>query len=218
MIVTIDGPAGAGKSTVARRLAGLLGFEFLDTGAMYRCVALALLRRGGENALADLPLWIPSLDLKFEPGRSWVGGEEVTETIRNPEVTGLVSAVAEQGAVREKLVAIQQDYGKGRKLVTEGRDQGSVVFPEALCKFFLVADVMERAKRRLRELEAKGQAIPLEELAKQIAIRDHRDANRAIGPMVAAKDAIHLDSTGLTIDQVVLRMEEIVRGRMGRNS
>lgn len=214
MIITIDGPAGAGKSTVAKKLAGRLGFEFLDTGAMYRSVALALLRRGGADQIHTLPEWILPLDLRFEPGRSWIGEEEVTSLIRSHEVTSLVSLVAEHGKVREKLVGIQKEYGVGRSLVTEGRDQGSVVFPNALCKFFLVADVLERARRRLAELEAKGQSIELDILARQIAERDRRDATRAIGPMIPAADAIFVDSTGMGIDEVVGKMEYTIRNRM----
>ncbi len=214
MIVTIDGPAGAGKSTVAKMLAARLGFEFLDTGAMYRSVALELLRRGGPERIADLVDWIDALHLRFGPGQAWIGYEEVTSLIRSGEVTSLVSLVAEHPKVREKLVGIQKSYGVGRSLVTEGRDQGSVVFPHAKCKFFLIADVMERARRRHAELVEKGQGIAMETLAAQIAARDHRDANRAIGPMVAAPDAIMVDSTALRIDQVVELMEKTIRQRM----
>lgn len=213
MIVTIDGPAGAGKSTVAKMLAGRLGFEFLDTGAMYRTVALELLRRGGMGQAAGLAQWIDGLEMAFEPSKAWLRGEEVTREIRSPEVTALVSTVAEHGLVRGRLVGIQKAYGQGRSLVTEGRDQGTAVFPFAFCKFFLIADVNERAMRRFRELETQGGTVNLIELAQQIAERDRRDATREIGPMIAAKDAIVIDSTGLSIVQVVDTLEKQVNLR-----
>ncbi len=218
MIVTIDGPAGAGKSTVAKMLAGRLGFEFLDTGAMYRTVALELLRLGGIDQASGLALWIDDLDLVFEPGKAWLRGEEVTREIRSPEVTALVSTVAEHGLVRRRLVGIQKAYGQGRSLVTEGRDQGTAVFPLAFCKFFLVADVQERALRRFRELETQGGTSSLLELAQQIAERDRRDATREIGPMIAAQDATVIDSTGLSIVQVVDMLEKQVILRRAQSS
>jgi cytidylate kinase len=215
MIVTIDGPAGSGKSTAARALARRLGFEFLDTGAMYRAVALAALRAGlakaGEAALAPL---LERLHLEMPPGgRVVLDGEEVTALIRTPEVTAASSELAALPLVRQRLVALQRACAAGRDLVCEGRDQGTVVFPDAGCKFFLIADLEERVRRRQREMEERGEVVDAPTLRRDVEARDRRDAGRDVAPMKPAEDAILLDSTTLTIEQVVDSMELEVRRR-----
>jgi cytidylate kinase len=214
MIVTIDGPAGAGKSTAAKALAQRLGFEFLDTGAMYRAVTLAGLRADidltNENALATL---VASLQLEMPPGRVMLNGEDVTGLIRTKEITAASGAVANSPAVRRRLVDLQRQIATGRNLVCEGRDQGTIVFPDAACKFFLVADPVERARRRQGEMARRGENLPLEEVLAAQETRDARDAARDIAPMKPAADAVLLDTTQLTLDQVVERMEQEVRQR-----
>jgi cytidylate kinase len=215
MIVTIDGPAGAGKSSAARALARRLDFEFLDTGAMYRAVTLAGLRAGtdlgNEEALARL---VHNLRLELPPGRVVMNEEDVTDLIRSPEVTAASGQVANSPVVRRRLGELQRALAAGRNIVCEGRDQGTLVFPEAGCKFFLVADAAERARRRHRELTARGETLSFAEVLKAQEARDRRDAARIIAPMVPAADAITLDSTSLTIEQVVDRMETEVRRRL----
>jgi len=212
MIVTIDGPAGAGKSTAAMALAQRLGFEFLDTGAMYRAVTLAGLRAGldftDEDALGTL---VAGLDLKMPPGRVLLNGADVTGLIRTKEITAASGAVDSSPAVRRRLVELQRQLAAGKNVVCEGRDQGTLVFPDALCKFFLTADAAERARRRQLEMAARGEELPLPEVLSAQEVRDARDASREIAPMVPAADAVLLDTTHLTLDQVVERMEQEIR-------
>jgi cytidylate kinase len=214
MIVTIDGPAGSGKSSAARLLASRLGFEFLDTGAMYRAVTFAAMRAAidmsDEDALARL---LSTLRLELPGSRILLNGEDVTGLIRTPEITAASGVIASSPVVRRQLVEWQRQLTVGRSVVSEGRDQGTIVFPQAACKFFLVADPRERAGRRQREMQSRGQNIPFDEVLKAQEARDLRDRERAIAPMVPAADAIKMDSTGLTIDEVVARMETIVRER-----
>jgi cytidylate kinase len=212
MIVTIDGPAGAGKSSAARELARRLGFAFLDTGAMYRAVTLAALESGADPAdEAAMDRLLTGLRLEMPPGRVLLNGIDVSKQIRTVEVTAQSGAVASNPAARKHLVALQRRIAEGRDMVCEGRDQGTVVFPDAAYKFFLVADPYERARRRHRELLARGEAVTLDEVLRAQQERDDRDAARALGPMVPAPDAVVLDSTALTPEQVVARMEEEVR-------
>ena len=212
MIVTIDGPAGAGKSSAARELARRLGFAFLDTGAMYRAVTLAALEAGCDVAdEAAMERLLTGMRLEMPPGRVLLNGIDVTKQIRTVEVTARSGAVASSAAVRKHLVTLQRRIAEGRDVVCEGRDQGTVVFPDAACKFFLVADPLERARRRHRELLARGEAVALDEVLRAQQERDDRDAARALGPMVPAPDAVVLDSTALSPEQVVARMEEEVR-------
>jgi cytidylate kinase len=220
MIITIDGPAGAGKSSAARTLAQRLGFEFLDTGAMYRAMALAALRAGldprDESALAGL---VQALRLEMPPGgRVLLGDEDVTLSIRTREVTAATGAVADSPAVRRCLAHMQRTIAAGRSMVCEGRDQGTIVFPDAACKFFLSADPLERARRRQREMEARGERVELEQLLCDQEVRDRRDAARDLAPMKPADDAVLLDSTRLTLEQVVEAMETEVRRRQPRGS
>jgi cytidylate kinase len=217
MIVTIDGPAGSGKSSAARALAGRLGFEFLDTGATYRAVALAV-RRAGLPASLEQPALTALLDrllLEMPPGGKVVlNGEDVTALIRTPDVTAASSEVAVLPAVRQRLSEWQRAIARGRDMVCEGRDQGTVVFPDAGCKFFLTASPEERARRRHREMEARGEHVDLPALRAALEVRDRRDAGRDLAPLRPADDAVVLDSTGLTLDAVVGRMEEEVRRRL----
>jgi cytidylate kinase len=215
MIVTIDGPAGAGKSSAARSLALRLGFDFLDTGAMYRAVALAAVRAGCDLAdPAAAGSLLGGLRLEMPPGRVLLGGEDVTALIRTPQVTAATAAAADSAPVRRRLAGWQRALAAGRNIVCEGRDQGTIVFPDAECKFFLLADPRERARRRQRELCARGQDVPFEEVLRAQQERDARDAARDIAPMVPAADAVVLDSTALSPDQVVAAMEQEVRRRM----
>ena len=218
MIITIDGPAGAGKSSAARALAQRLGFEFLDTGAMYRSVALAARRAGVDLAdPAAAEALVAGLRLELPAGRVLLDGEDVSAAIRRPEVTAATGAAADSPAVRRRLADLQRAIAAGRNMVAEGRDQGTVVFPDAVCKFFLVADPEERARRRQRELEARHKPVDFAALLAAILERDRRDAARDIAPMRPADDAILLDTTRLSLDEVVDRMETECRCRFSRS-
>jgi cytidylate kinase len=214
MIVTLDGPAGAGKSSAAKALARRLAFEFLDTGAMYRVVTLAALRARidlqDQHALAGL---IEGLAIELPPAQVLMNSEDVTRAIRTLAVTQASGAIADSPVVRRQLVARQRAIARGRNMVCEGRDQGTIVFPDALCKFFLLAEPAERARRRQKEMASRGEELPLEEVLRAQEERDQRDAARGLAPMVPAEDAVILDSTGLTLAQVVDRMEQEVRRR-----
>jgi cytidylate kinase len=215
MIVTIDGPAGAGKSSAARGLAARLGFEFLDTGATYRAVALAALRAGvswtDDEGLERL---LGALRLEMPPGKVLLDGEDVSGLIRTPEVSQGSSIVAARPVVRRRLAELQRQIAQGRDVVCEGRDQGTFVFPDAGCKFFLVADPEERLLRRVLEMQQRGQAVDVEGLRKGQAERDERDAGRELAPMAAAADAVRIDSTTKALEQVIDEMEREVRRRL----
>lgn len=219
MIITIDGPAGAGKSSAAKALAQRLGFDFLDTGAMYRAVTLAGLRaQVNLNDEAALSALVANLNLEMPPGCVLLNGQDVTEEIRAPKVTDVSGVVASSPAVRRRLAEMQRAIAAGRNIVCEGRDQGTVVFPNAECKFFLEAQPEERARRRHRELSRRGDKSSLDDVLAAQQERDARDAARDIAPMVPAVDALILDSTALSLDEVVTRMEEEVRRRQGREA
>jgi CMP/dCMP kinase len=212
MIVTIDGPAGSGKSTTARALAGRLGFDFLDTGAMYRAVALAALRAGIDwNDPIGLARLLDGLRLEMPPGRVLLNGEDVTAAIRSPEATSGSSQVAVIPAVRRFLAGQQRAIAAGRNIVCEGRDQGTFVFPDAGRKFFFTADPMERARRRHRELTARGESVTLEAVYEAQLERDRRDAGRDLAPLRPADDAVIVDSTRLGPDEVLDLVEREVR-------
>ncbi len=208
-VVTIDGPAGAGKSSVARRLAGRLAWQFLDTGAMYRVVTLAALRSGADLA-SDQVLSELSADLEvsWQAGRILLGKEDVTAAIRAVEVTGASRFVADSPSVRRLLVQWQRAFAARADTVTEGRDQGTIVFPNAFAKFFLTAAADERARRRLVDLYESGQSVSFESVLEDLLIRDARDVARSIAPLKPADDAVLIDTTGLSIDQVVEQLVE----------
>ena len=212
MIVTIDGPAGAGKSSVARQLARRLGFAFLDTGSMYRAVALAALREGlGERDGEAIAALAERLTIDFDGDRVLLNGGDVSEAIRTSEVSAAVHLAADNPRVRARLVELQRQFAAGRDTVTEGRDQGTVAFPNAQCKIFLTASPQERAKRRHAELAGRGERVSYDEVLDQQADRDRRDATRPVGALVKADDAVEVLTDGLTADEVVARLEEIVR-------
>jgi cytidylate kinase len=218
MIITIDGPAGAGKSSAARALAKRLGFEFLDTGAMYRSVALAALRAGVDLADPEATAaLLANLRLELPGGRVVLNGEDVSAAIRTQEVTAATGAAADSPVVRRRLAELQRAIAAGRDMVCEGRDQGTVVFPDAVCKFFLVADPEERARRRQRELEARHEPVDFAALLAALQERDRRDAARDLAPMRPADDALLLDTTSLGLEQVVDRMETECRCRFSRS-
>jgi len=219
--VAIDGPAGAGKSTVARRVASRLGYTYVDTGAMYRALAWAVLnaRIAPDDAKAVCAL-AARLDVRLEPGgRVLVDERDVAGEIRTPEISNLTSPLSALPCVRTRMVALQQAMARRGGVVMEGRDIGTVVLPDAEVKVFLVASLGERVRRRREELAARGAAPPPEELARDIAERDMRDAARDVAPMVPAQDAVMLDSDGHTVDAVVARILALcdeAKGRDGR--
>ncbi len=217
MVVTIDGPAGAGKSSVSRELARRLGFRFLDTGAMYRAVALAALERGSDlTESAEVEALANAISIEVTDDQILLDGRDVSQAIRTPQVTAAIHHVADNGVVRGILVDLQRRLGGMRDTVTEGRDQGTVAFPHAQCKIFLTASPEERARRRVQDLAARGVAASYEEILAAQNERDRRDSSRAVGRMVQTDEMTELITDGLTPLQVVERLEEIVRSRMAQ--
>ncbi len=213
-IITIDGPAASGKSTVAKRIAKRLGCVFLDTGAMYRAVTLACMRADIDLRDADAIIAVlNSHHFEFDQTQVKIDRWDASEAIRDPKVTENVKFIAGASAVRAKLVDLQRQFSKTHPIfVTEGRDQGTVAFPHAQVKIFLTADPVERARRRLAELQAKGLDQDLDSLTQAVIQRDRSDEQRDTGPLKAATDARHVDTTGLTLDQVVAVILDHVRG------
>ncbi len=214
MIVTIDGPAGAGKSHVTRALAERLGFRFLDTGATYRAVALAAMQRGVSWDDADgLSALSKAVSIEFNDQRVQLDGQDVTDAIRTSEVTSVIHFVADHPGVRSNLVALQRKIAGDDNFVTEGRDQGTVAFPHAECKIFLTASSEERARRRWLDMQSRGETVSLDEILSQQNDRDHRDATRPVGALIQAADAMEVLTDGMTLDEVVTKLEEIVRDK-----
>lgn len=207
-VIAIDGPAGSGKSTVARAVAERLGLEYLDTGAMYRAVAFAVLRAGGDPADAPFAASVArTIALEVEPGRVTVDGTDATVEIRGPAVTRAVSAVAANPEVRAELVARQRDWAAKRGGgVLEGRDIGTVVFPDAELKVYLTAEPDERALRRARE----AVDLDYDAVAADLTRRDRIDSTRRADPLTAAEDAVRIDTTGLSVAEVVAAVTELL--------
>ena len=215
MIVTIDGPAGAGKSTVTRLLAKKLGFNFLDTGAMYRAVTWAAIERqiqwSQKNELCELA---KRIKIEFDDDQVFVDGENVTQAIRLPEITRQVVFVADSAAVRSHLVELQRRIGESGDFVCEGRDQGTVAFPDSFCKIFLTASSQSRALRRVKQMEAAGKFVDFDQVLGEQEIRDQQDLNREIGALVKAKDAIEIHTDNQSLDEVVEALYAIVQERL----
>jgi cytidylate kinase len=218
LVIAIDGPAGAGKSTVAQKLAARLGLNYVDSGATYRAAALKVLEAGvspGDETVVVEVIVHTEIRFATDGGRSsvWLDGRDVTQAIRSPEVTLAAAKVSRLPEVRKKLTALQRSLVQGHGVVMEGRDIGTVVFPQAPLKIFLKAEVEERARRRLNQDQEEGRARTLEQTAYEIGRRDQLDAERKLSPLVPAPDSVEIDSTQLSAEQVVDKILELVRAR-----
>ncbi len=217
MIITIDGPAGAGKSSAARALAVRLGFRFLDTGAMYRAVTFAAIQAGIRlTDAAAFESLARDIDLEVTDDQVLLDGHEVTDVIRTFDITCATRYAADHPGVRARLVELQRQAVESQDMVTEGRDQGTVVFPTAEVKVFLTASEQVRAKRRHQDLLARGENLSIEEVLEKQQARDYRDTHRKVGRLVPAADAIELLTDGMSPGEVVDRLQEIVQAQ--RNS
>ncbi|GAD15846.1 (d)CMP kinase [Lentilactobacillus otakiensis] len=213
--VAIDGPASAGKSTVAKLVAKQFHYVYCDTGAMYRAITLKAIREGVSfDNVAEIAKIVKSSKITFEPSddgqKVFIDGKEITEAIRQEDVTNSVSAVAAIGDVRKELSAQQQAIAKDGGIVMDGRDIGTSVLPDAEVKIFLIASVAERAQRRYKENIQKGINTPLDELQLEIEARDYKDSHRKISPLTKAEDAVEIDTTSLSIDQVVSKIANVI--------
>ncbi len=217
-VVAIDGPAGSGKGTITKLVGGKLGLINIDTGATFRCVALDMLNKqikiDEEEKIKELLDKI-NIEMK-EDGKIFLNGEEVTNRIRQNDVNDFVSPVSTIRIVREKLLEIQRNIAKGKNVIMEGRDIGTTVFPNANVKIYLDASAEERAKRRVKQNEEKGISTSYEEVLKNIIDRDKRDSSREIAPLKQAEDAIYVDSTNMTIKEVVDKIIEIIEQKRGK--
>jgi CMP/dCMP kinase len=218
LVIVLDGPAGSGKSTVARRVAQALGITLLDTGAIYRTLALAARRSRVSwqdgDALAELACRLRlEFRLEGERNRVLLDGEEVTDSIRTPEMSQGASQVSALPQVRQALLGLQRSFAARGSLVAEGRDLGTVVFPEAALKVFLSADPEQRARRRMLELAQAGRAVPLDEVRREQDLRDAADSGRAVAPLRAAADAHTVDTSRLTVEEVVQTVLELLQRR-----
>ena len=224
IVIAVDGFSSCGKSTFAKMVAAHLGYIFIDTGAMYRAVTLWAIENGCvRNGILDEDKLVANLDriqidFRFNPDRGasdiYVGGEWVEGKIRTITVSNLVSAVSAIGEVRTRLVAMQQEMGRDKGVVMDGRDIGTVVFPNAELKIFMTADPEVRAERRYQELLAKGEEVSREEIVENIRHRDHLDQTRAISPLRKADDAIVLDNGGMTLDEEMKWFDEVFRSKV----
>lgn len=215
-VIAIDGPSASGKGTVAERVAAALGFRYLDSGALYRLATLQALRRGAPLEDAEALATIArDLEIAFRDGKLWLAGEDVTEAVRTEAVSAATSRVAASPAVREALLARQRAFREGPGLVADGRDMGSVVFPDATLKVFLTADVATRAERRHKQLMEKGMCAKMADVVEELRQRDARDSARPVAPLRHYPDAVFLDTTRLTIDQAVGQVLAWYRERAG---
>ena len=217
--VAIDGPAGAGKSTLAKILARELGFLYMDTGALYRTIGYAVLREGGDPAdAAMVEARLPSLDVRLthesDGQHVWLDGEDVNGEIRTPEVSRAASQVSALPAVRAYLLQLQRDTAASCDVIMDGRDIGTVVLPDAQLKIFLSATPEERARRRYEELREKGVDTTFEQVLADMQQRDYDDSHRAAAPLKAAEDAVAVNTTGETVEQSVARMKKLVNDRL----
>lgn len=216
-LITIDGPAGAGKTTVSKILAERLGYRYIDTGALYRGVALEAVNRGidaaDEEAIRQM---CDQISFRFavvdDQLRLFSGSTDISDQIRTPDITMMASAISARPVVREFLLGMQREIGQEKKVVFEGRDMGTVVFPEAEVKFFLDASPHIRAVRRFNEMKDKSDQT-LEQVEQDIIKRDRNDSSREIAPLKAAEDAVRIDTTSLTLDEVIEKMIQVVAGR-----
>lgn len=217
-IVTIDGPAGSGKSTTAKKVADALSFTYLDTGALYRAVAFYAISNGYTKDFQKLIENLKNIHIEifYKEGKTTVilNGEDVSQKIRTLEVSSLVSPISAIPEVRKYLLSIQREIAKNSNVILDGRDTGTVVFPNADIKIFLVADVNKRAERRLKELKEMGQEATFEEVVANLKERDEKDSTRAIAPLKKADDAIEIDTSNITIEEQVERVIQLVREKM----
>jgi CMP/dCMP kinase len=214
VIVTIDGPAGSGKSSVAKRLAREIAFEFLDTGAMYRCVTLACLQHQLPlDQVDDVAAVAKAILIELSAGRVFLNGHDVSEEIRKPSITQSIRHIADNTSVRAAMVELQRSWTDGRDVVTEGRDQGTVAFPNAECKIFLTANPEERARRRVRQLLELGIDADYQEILEQQNQRDSQDTKRESGGLRAAADSVTVWTDGMSEEQVLQSLIEIVQAK-----
>jgi cytidylate kinase len=211
-VIAIDGPSGAGKSTVAKQLAERLGFHYLDSGAMYRAVALYLRREGigAKESDGEIQKALHGLEISFTDGVTSVNGEDVSDAIRTTEIGHHASVFSARKPVRDFLLHVQRGYPERYETVVEGRDMGTVVFPEAWRKIFLHASQDERAERRFNQLKEKGKEISIEDAFRDVRERDERDSSREIAPLRKAPDAIYIDTTSITIEDTVKKILEVI--------
>jgi len=202
--IAVDGPSGAGKSTIAKAIAKKLNIDYIDTGAMYRAVGYKMLKEGvALTDLEGLEKMLENTEIDFSEGNIYLDGEIVNDYIRTPEISKQASDCSAIGMVRKKLVDLQQKMGEAKSVIMDGRDIGTVVFPDAEFKFFITASAEERARRRYEELIAKGQDVTFEQVLTDLNTRDHNDSTREITPLRKADDAVEVDTTAMNIEEVV---------------
>lgn len=210
--IAVDGPAGAGKSTIAKEVAKELNIDYIDTGAMYRAIAVKLIRTGTDyNDAEALAKMLEATDVDFSAGKTYLDGEDISGIIRTPEVSALASPSSAIPAIRYKLTDLQQAMGERKSVIMDGRDIGTVVFPDAEFKFYLVADPDIRAKRRTLELQEKGEAADFETVKADMMQRDLQDSTRSFRPLKKADDAIEIDTSNMSIEEVTKSLLDVIR-------
>ncbi|MDO5441026.1 MAG: (d)CMP kinase [Bacillota bacterium] len=210
--IAVDGPAGAGKSTIAKEVAKELNIDYIDTGAMYRAIAVKLIRTGTDyNDAEALAKMLEVTDVDFSAGKTYLDGEDISGIIRTPEVSALASPSSAIPAIRYKLTDLQQAMGERKSVIMDGRDIGTVVFPDAEFKFYLVADPDIRAKRRTLELQEKGEAADFETVKADMMQRDLQDSTRSFRPLKKADDAIEIDTSNMSIEEVTKSLLDVIR-------